>query len=586
MQTQAAAKPVARKPETSARTPVPPSLPPAAQVTEGVPTPAAESTSPAPERTAKTRVVAQTGSRTPVSPSVPSKRKWLLWLVLGAVGVWLWWGDDLMLSLSGGADRTSPAVVTPVVEQASPADDCNANAQVAVDFMNLYIRHLNDQVEMAADPQMTVEQENYNWLKSSTLADPSLASAFAATDSPDSDPIIDGQDYPSKFRFLRCTGEPGIVQVHGDDMNMTVSVKVAQTAQGLKVVGAGRVNMPDTEQNPVPVAATAAVNTIELGNALGSDLHVTQPTTSFASNDTIYVAIGTTTSAPGVPVPSTLGVKWIRVDNGEVVFQETRDIALASGATVGMTDFKASKPNGWLAGTYEVEISLNGEVAGRQRFQVREDDAGAANAGNTVRQLPSFNCPNSAEEASRYSSDELAICGNNMLAALDVRTAEAYRAAKSHVTDEGEFKRAGLIWLAKRKACGDDIACLAQAYRARIVELSNGSGQSDAVAAPAANAYVQVEFVGRDPPAPFTFHAASNDTNRVNGSSQGIRFTGVNLPCNTYHIYVDKPAAAGGGVARDIDLCRARSFTVLPGEIYTFRNRSNSDLVSRNVRAD
>lgn len=99
-----------------------------------------------------------------------------------------------------------------------------------------------------------------------------------------------------------------------------------------------------------------------------------------------------------------------------------------------------------------------------------------------------------------------------------------------------------------------------------------------------AGGYVQIEFIGRDPPSPFTFRAVSDDTNRVNGASAGIRFTGVNLPCGMYRLMVDKPQDAGGGVARDTDLCKASGFMILPGEIYTLRNRSNSDLVSKNVR--
>ena len=97
---------------------------------------------------------------------------------------------------------------------------------------------------------------------------------------------------------------------------------------------------------------------------------------------------------------------------------------------------------------------------------------------------------------------------------------------------------------------------------------------------------MRIEFIGRDPPPSFTFRAASDDSNRVNGASAGIRFPGVYLPCNTYHLYVDKPPGAGGGVARDTDLCVANGFIVLPSEVYTLRNRSDANLVSRNVRVE
>ena len=97
---------------------------------------------------------------------------------------------------------------------------------------------------------------------------------------------------------------------------------------------------------------------------------------------------------------------------------------------------------------------------------------------------------------------------------------------------------------------------------------------------------MRIEFIGRDPPPSFTFRAASDDTNRVNGTSAGIRFTGVNLHCGAYHLYVDKTPESGGGVARDTDLCNANGFMVLPSEVYTLRNRSDRELVSRNVRVD
>lgn len=98
--------------------------------------------------------------------------------------------------------------------------------------------------------------------------------------------------------------------------------------------------------------------------------------------------------------------------------------------------------------------------------------------------------------------------------------------------------------------------------------------------------YVRMEFIQRDPPPPFVFPALRDDTNRVNQAGQGIRITGVNLPCNTYHVYVDKPPEQGVGVARDVDLCQAQGFWIRPGEVYTLRNRSPNLLLSRNIRVE
>lgn len=100
------------------------------------------------------------------------------------------------------------------------------------------------------------------------------------------------------------------------------------------------------------------------------------------------------------------------------------------------------------------------------------------------------------------------------------------------------------------------------------------------------DAHLRIEFIGREPPSSFVFGPGADDTNQVNPASAGIRFTGVDLPCDVYHLYVDEAGVSGGGVDRSIDLCAARGFEVHPGEIYTLRNRSGQDLVSRNVRVN
>ncbi len=72
------------------------------------------------------------------------------------------------------------------------------------------------------------------------------------------------------------------------------------------------------------------------------------------------------------------------------------------------------------------------------------------------------------------AADEKAICANQTLSEFDVAMATLYgvrmqipmlMGARGAAQDE---QRA---WLAKRRACGSDVACLAQAYQQRIVEL-------------------------------------------------------------------------------------------------------------------
>ena len=117
-----------------------------------------------------------------------------------------------------------------------------------------------------------------------------------------------------------------------------------------------------------PVAATASVSGVDLGNAVGADMRVTAPMTSFATTDTIYAAVATNTSDPTATVPGKLGVKWTHVDSGQTVHEETKDITFSGD---GVTNFQISKPDGWPAGKYRVEILLDGTTVQTREFDVR-----------------------------------------------------------------------------------------------------------------------------------------------------------------------------------------------------------------------
>lgn len=116
------------------------------------------------------------------------------------------------------------------------------------------------------------------------------------------------------------------------------------------------------------MAATAMVNGVDLGNAVGADMRVTAPMTTFAPKDTIYAAVSTGTSDPAASVASKLGAKWTHVDSNQTVHEESKDVALAGD---GVTDFQISKPDGWPTGKYKVEIMLDGAVVQTREFEVR-----------------------------------------------------------------------------------------------------------------------------------------------------------------------------------------------------------------------
>ena len=123
-----------------------------------------------------------------------------------------------------------------------------------------------------------------------------------------------------------------------------------------------------TAPAPAPMAATASVSAIDLGNAVGADMRVTAPMSSFAPKDTIYAAVSTATSDPAATVPGKLGVKWTHVDSTQTVHEESRDIGFAG---TGVTDFQISKPDGWPTGKYKVEVSLDGSVVQTREFDVK-----------------------------------------------------------------------------------------------------------------------------------------------------------------------------------------------------------------------
>lgn len=122
---------------------------------------------------------------------------------------------------------------------------------------------------------------------------------------------------------------------------------------------------------PAPVAApapTASVTTVDLGNAVGPDMKLTATSTTFAPKDTIHVSIGTATSDPAATVAAKVGAKWTYGADNMLVNEESKDINL-TGA--GSTNFQVAKPDGWPAGKYKVEISLNGSVVQTREFEVK-----------------------------------------------------------------------------------------------------------------------------------------------------------------------------------------------------------------------
>lgn len=126
------------------------------------------------------------------------------------------------------------------------------------------------------------------------------------------------------------------------------------------------VETPAPAPAPVPAPAAATVDSVDLGNTVGPDLRVAVPMTSFGKQDTIIAAVTTSTRDPAASVPGRLGARWTFGD-GQVVNEETREVTF-NGA--GVTNFEISKPDGWPAGAYKLEISLDGQVVQTREFSV------------------------------------------------------------------------------------------------------------------------------------------------------------------------------------------------------------------------
>jgi len=113
-----------------------------------------------------------------------------------------------------------------------------------------------------------------------------------------------------------------------------------------------------TVAQPAP-ATSVTVTTLDLGNAIGADNHIATPTTSFSTKDTIHASVAT--DGPG----GNLSAKWTMGD--KVV--DTQDKTVAAGPQV--TEFSISKPDGWPAGHYTLQVSANGNVLQSRDFDVK-----------------------------------------------------------------------------------------------------------------------------------------------------------------------------------------------------------------------
>ena len=105
------------------------------------------------------------------------------------------------------------------------------------------------------------------------------------------------------------------------------------------------------------------VTDVTLGRSVGGDKAITDSTDTFRPNDTIYASVATEGSAQS----ATLRAKW-SFEDGQLVDESTRTIAPNNKER---TEFHISKPDGWPAGKYKVEVFVNDRSAQTKSFDVR-----------------------------------------------------------------------------------------------------------------------------------------------------------------------------------------------------------------------
>ena len=122
---------------------------------------------------------------------------------------------------------------------------------------------------------------------------------------------------------------------------------------------------PSVEPAPAPAPAGVAVSSVTAGSAIGADKKVTVATDSFAPTDTMYVSVDTSGSGT-----AKLDAKWTyRKGNSVAVIKEESMTLVTTGPATH--EFHVSKPDGWPAGDYEVEVMLDGQSAGSKKLTVK-----------------------------------------------------------------------------------------------------------------------------------------------------------------------------------------------------------------------
>ena len=102
------------------------------------------------------------------------------------------------------------------------------------------------------------------------------------------------------------------------------------------------------------------VQTLQLGRALNADNSVSDPTTTFQPNETVYVSALNPARGEG-----TIRVRWY---HGTQLLSEREKRVSFKGA--GATEFNLQTAAGFPPGEYSVEVDVDGRSVGKRNFTV------------------------------------------------------------------------------------------------------------------------------------------------------------------------------------------------------------------------
>ncbi len=109
--------------------------------------------------------------------------------------------------------------------------------------------------------------------------------------------------------------------------------------------------------------AAVSFSSVALGSSVDANNKVGAVGTSFAPRDKIYASVETVGNGH-----ATLAAKWTYHD-GQTVHEDSKTLDTMGAQT---TAFMISKPDGFPAGDYKVEISLDGKPVASKDFSVKK----------------------------------------------------------------------------------------------------------------------------------------------------------------------------------------------------------------------